>query len=653
MRKGLKLTSFLCLSVLCLSAFTVCFGSESAGTETPGKLLGDESDGSRAHPIHLIPLVASNEDGEMGGEIFPTDEPLLPFSQRWTCGLCHSYGLISKGWHFNYIDPNIAPGRPGQPWILSDARTGTQIPLSYRQWPGTFKPGQLGLSSREFVKMFGRHTPGGGAGELETEDMDEIMREYVSGKLDINCLSCHNGEFAHNQGEYFLQIARGNFRWAGTATCEFASVSGTADDMPDTYDPFLSEPLADPKKVPPAVVYDKNAFDPDNKIYFNIVREVPNNRCYFCHSNLYLESEDTEKWNTDEDIHLKAGLKCVDCHRNGIDHNITRGYEGESSASKNHLADTLSCEGCHLGEKDSSSPEGGKLGAPVPEHRGIPPVHFERMTCTACHSGPWPKETTVLTKTSRAHRLGTIGVNKSHEALPHISSPVFAQHGGIGIDTVIGRRLYMGVGKIAPHKMVWPSYWGIINDQEVTPIDFEVVKEKVGQVLANIDLPFNGDWPALSDENITEALKSLKGTVEGEPVYVSGGKVYSLDDSGKLGSKEHKTAHPYLWPIAHDVRPAAQALGVRYCTDCHATDAPFFFGDVAVDSPAVTGRGTKKMIEFQNVNPSYARAFAFSFVFRPMMKIISLCSCAVIALVLLLYALKAVACVVKVLAGSD
>ncbi|MCP4257438.1 MAG: hypothetical protein GY774_07895 [Planctomycetes bacterium] len=651
MRKGLILTGFLCLLVLCLSVFTVCFENEAVGAEAPSKLLGDESDGSRAHPTHLIPLVSENEDGEEGGKIYPDDDPLLPFSMRWTCGGCHSYGIISQGWHFNATDPNIASGRPGQPWILSDARTGTQIPLSYRKWPGTFRPEQLGLSSREFVKLFGRHTPGGGVGELETEDMDEIMREYISGKLEINCLSCHNAEFAHNQGEYFLQIARGNFRWASAATCEFASVSGSGNDMPETYDPFMPEAPEDAKKVPPAIKYRKSAFDHENKVYFNIVREVPNNRCYFCHSNLYLEDEHTEKWNVEEDIHLKAGLKCVDCHRNGIDHNITRGYEGESS-SINHLMAASSCEGCHLGEKNSSSPVAGRLGAPVPEHRGIPPVHFERMTCTACHSGPWPKNETLLTKTSRAHRLGTIGVNKSHEALPHISSPVFAEHVGIGTE-YIGKLLIMEAGKIAPHKMIWPAFWGIIKDQDVAPINFDVVKKTVGQILANVKLSASGGWPDLSDEYITEALKSLKGTVEGEPVYVSGGKVYSLDDSSKLWSEEHKAAEPYLWPIGHNVRPATQALGVRYCTDCHASDAPFFFGDVDVDSPAVTGRGTKKMVEFQNVNPSYARAFAFSFVFRPMMKIVSLGSCAIIAVVLLLYALKALACVVKVLAGSN
>ena len=98
-------------------------------------------------------------------------------------------------------------------------------------------------------------------------------------------------------------------------------------------------------------------------------------------------------------------------------------------------------------------------------------------------------------------------------------------------------------GKIAPYKLIWPAYWGVINDQNITPINLDVVKEKIGQVFANVRLPASGDWPALSAEHITEALNSLKGTVEGEPVYVSGGKLYNLDDSGKLHQEEDPAAH--------------------------------------------------------------------------------------------------------------
>jgi len=61
----------------------------------------------------------------------------------------------------------------------------------------------------------------------------------------------------------------------------------------------------------------------------------------------------------------------------------------------------------------------------------------------------------------------------------------------------------------------------------------------------------------------------------------------------------------------------------------------------------------KKMVEFQGINAFYAWAFAFSFVFRPWLKVVTLGSCAILAAVLLLYALKALACVVKVLAEGD
>jgi hypothetical protein len=617
------------LLVLCLSA---------AGSDVADKLLGDESDGSLAHPVHLIPLVA-----EEGDQIGPDDDPLLPFSTKQTCGgvgVCHSYDVIASGWHFNAADANVAPGRPGQPWIIAHGSTGTQIPISHRAWPGTFRPEQVGLKDRLFLRIFGGHIPGGGVGERETEDPDEIMRSFVSGKLEIDCLACHDADPGHNQGDYRPQVLRENFRWAAAATCSFATVSGSAKDMPDTYDPMMPEPLSDPKKIPPGIKYRANTFDDKKEVLFNILRETPPNRCYFCHSSMYLIDKHTEKWAGDEDIHLTAGLSCVDCHRNGIDHRIIRGYEGEADISDNLRAATSSCRGCHLPGHEDEAPVAGRLGSPVPEHRGIPPVHFERLSCTACHSGPWPRDKTILVKTARAHRLGTIGVNKSHEALPHITSPVFATQDD---------------GKITPHKMIWPSYWGTLSDQTVTPVAFETVTTVIGPALEGAQRPASGDWPALTAEHIIKGLKALGGSVEGRPVYVSAGNLYSFDDSGDFTQKsDHPAAKPYLWPIAHNVRPAAQSLGIRYCTDCHATDAPFFFGDVAVDSPIVTERDSaRKMVEFQDVDSVYAKAFAFSFVFRPMMKATVVVSCLILVLVLLQHGLRALACVAKLWAGKD
>ncbi|MHC4744963.1 MAG: cytochrome c3 family protein, partial [Planctomycetota bacterium] len=600
--------------VLCLLALA---GFDRAEGEE--KKIGDESDGSRAHPVHIIPLVT-----EEGDAIAPDDDPLLPFSTKATCGVCHSYDLIGKGWHFNAADSDLEKakhGRKGQPWLLVDSATGLQIPLSYRPWEGAFRPDEVGLNSRTFLRIFGRHMPGGAIGEIPSEDPDDIMRAMVSGYLETNCLACHDGDPGHNQGEYMPQVLKENFRWAAAATSSFATVTGSARDMPDTYDPMMPEPLADPKLKPPGIKYAANTFREDGKVLLNIKRQTPNHQCYFCHSNLYMEDEHTEKWTTDEDIHLKAGMTCVDCHRNGIDHNIVRGYEGEQTG--NVMAAKTSCKGCHIPEDSLTAiPEAGRFGAPVPKHPGIPAVHFEKISCTGCHSGPWPGDKTNFTKTAMAHRLGTLGVNKTPDALPHIMSPVFATAES---------------GKIAPHKLVWPAYWGDMADANIAPIGFDTVRRVVGKVAAVSSSP----W---SDEDIAARLKALAGSVKGKAVYVSSGNLYSLNDSGELVTQaDHPAAKPYMWPIGHDVRPAAQSLGIRYCTDCHATDAPFFFGDIGVDAPGVVqdAKAVKEMVEFQDVDATYAKMFAMSFVFRSMLKIVSICSCAVLGLVLLLYGLRA------------
>jgi Zn-finger protein len=376
-------------------------------------------------------------------------------------------------------------------------------------------------------------------------------------------------------------------------------------------------------------------------VLFNIVREIPAKRCYYCHSNLYLsDDEKTEKWSTDEDVHLKAGLTCVDCHRNGLDHNIIRGYAEEDIVSQNPLVVTSTCEGCHLSNGENR-PQAGRLGAPVPKHPGIPPIHFEKLTCTACHSGPWPGKKTQLAKTSRAHRLGTPNVNKSDEVLPHILSTIFAKQNNDS--------------KIAPHKLLWPAFWAELIDEQVRPVALDIIKRTVGEVFENLELPQSGDWPNLSEENITSALVSLAKAVEGKAEYIAGGNLYGLDDSGALQKQPgHPAAQPYLWPLAHDVRPASQSLGVRRCEDCHATDSPFFFGTVTIDSPVVADRiSAKKMVEFEGLSSFYTWIFAFSFVFRPWLKIVAIGSSVILAGVLLLYALKALASVTNTLSGEE
>ncbi len=546
MNKSTILPAFFCFFLSGLFAF-------ASEPNKPLPLLGDESDGSRSNFVHAIPLFPENDKNEKGAQIKADSKNPLPFSTRLTCGECHNYDLVKMGWHFNMVDSNVPAGRPGEPWIYFDSKLCTQIPLSYRPWPGTYKPQEFGLSDFKFTTIFGRQMPGGGPGELDATNGQDKARQYISGKLEINCLACHNAHYGEDMGGvtgYSVQVSTyQNFRWAATASSEIASVTGSAAQMTAFYDPFIPDPDI---KNPPTTIYKKDAFNSRNEVLFDIVREVPNERCYYCHSNLYETSnEKTEKWTQDEDVHIAAGLKCVDCHRGGIEHNIVKGYPGEEKFSDNPMVPATTCESCHLPRNAIDEiPEAGRFGAPIPKHEGIPSVHFDKLTCTACHSGPWPEDETIYTQTSRAHRLGTPNVKKDADTLPHILSPVLAKEEPVIISTKPGRRSILKSDKLAPHKLVWPNFWAIFDGNSVKPIDISIVEEVVKPIFDKLDLTYRDGWPQLSNEMIINAINALNKSVDGKAAYISAGKVYNLDDAEELKQEEEQSGRSAV-PLAY------------------------------------------------------------------------------------------------------
>jgi hypothetical protein len=580
---------------LCLLPLCLC----STAATSAEKVILNRGDGTRAPAVHRIPLYAEAEAGEKREKITAETDPALPFSTQGTCCECHiyehTYDVIRKGWHFNATEPNVPTGRPGQPWIYVDAAAGIEIPLSYRAWPGTFRPDQVGISPFRFTDLFGRHMPGGGPAELDTTVDAEIIRQMVSGKAEINCLSCHDAAAAHDQTEYAANIEKQNFRWAATASAAFAAVTGSAEKMDETFDYRMPNMVTNPELIPqvPTVTYRSNTFDHKGNVFFDVSGKISSERCYFCHSDINVDKYGTQCWEADEDIHMTSGMTCVDCHREGLEHNTIRGYEGE--VSTNVLAAKTTCRGCHLGS-DGGPPEGGRLGAPVPKHKGIPAVHFEKLSCTACHSGPWPTEETSRCKTSQAHGLGTHNVNKSPDALPHIFYPVFAKQTWAA--TTGGDGSQASRPKIGPYKLIWPAYWATLKDGEVQPVDLETVAKEVTPALKGVTVPRTGNWAPLMPEQVAEALKALGQSGQQKAVYIAGGVLYELDDQGKLaGRKDHPAAAPYMWPLAHNVRPAAQSLGMDRCNVCHSKQASFFFSKVSMDSPVQGGGVSLRMAD--------------------------------------------------------
>ncbi|MHC4187911.1 MAG: hypothetical protein ACYSRQ_06935, partial [Planctomycetota bacterium] len=103
-----------------------------------------------------------------------------------------------------------------------------------------------------------------------------------------------------------------------------------------------------------------------------------------------------------------------------------------------------------------------------------------------------------------------------------------------------------------------------------------------------------------------------------------------------------------------DVRPAAQSLGGNGCGDCHSTESPFVFGAVQVDTPVLSKKlSSKTMIDFQGADAVYMKLFALTFLFRPFFKTVSIIAVLIIGAVLLVYAIRSIAYITKMLSGEN
>lgn len=596
--------------------------------------VGDKSDGSKMQPVHLLKLYDENRN-----TIEPDDDFTQPFSTKQTCAAeCHNYAIISDGFHFNYDHSDIANSRPSEPWIYTDPTTLSMIPISYRKNSGTFTPAEIKMSNMKFLDRFGPYYPGGDISEMDSlQSPENYFRWNVSGKLEVNCLLCHDADPFYDKAEFAGNIRKQNYMWAASASSSVTEFKGNASKMPDNYDQYnytTIQSIDQRSSTPPNIKYDKTKFNSDYKMFFNITKNVPNERCYYCHSSIITDKNFTEHWKADEDVHIKAGLDCVDCHRNGLDHNITRGIKEADKVS------TFTCEGCHTQQSEDGEPVNGTMGAPIPEHAGIPPVHFERLACTTCHSGSWPNDEARFVKSSRNHFLGMHGTNKAPNVFPHIQTGVFTE----SEESVI-----------EPRDLIWPSFWGSTNNGDVTPLPIEFIEDTIRPLLS-LDSLFNfGEWPVISDSVLIVMLDTLQtfSSIQGKPAFVSNGKVFRLEE-GKLKTSETERAKAYSWPTAHIVRPAQKALGANGCQDCHTVGSSFFSGKVAVIGSVESQSGeTISMSNFENRSQFYQSAFSLTFFFRPWLKAIIILSAFIILVVVVGYAFKGFKSISKITLAND
>ncbi|WP_182868068.1 hypothetical protein [Stieleria mannarensis] len=619
-----------------------------------------------------------------------------PYSSLNTCGRCHDYETISHGWHFNAFLPESDDGRQGEPWIWTDSRTGTQLPLSYRDWDQTFDPRKIGIDQWAMVRQFGGRIPGGGLGHAPEEDesgggedddadaADETAspsRWPLSGSLEIDCLACHGVSGAYDFNARRDQIAEENFAWAATAAMKIGTIDGQVSRIKEGADP---DDEATKEKLP-QVSYDASRFAADGTVFVDLIRQPQNNACYQCHSNRTVDADGIQpRWTHDQDVHLRAGMACVDCHRNGIDHHIVRAYPGEQHPSGKDMV-TLSCAGCHMGadfvdelgrtgedhpqhDEYATDQLAGRLGSPHPAHAGLPALHFEKLSCTACHGGPLPRDQALGIMTSLAHSLGEKGHRDGTE-LPRIAGPVYAK----GDD-----------GRVYPHRAVWPAFWASLVDGKLTPLDpskvyditrralrvrsdfsSELLSPKLGssemkealgedryrtkpeewteEEAAKVEAATKEAGEKLFAEKISAAIAALEEELDlPQAVYVSSGFVYASGDEPetvkKIDVDDNDAIDMIRWPMAHNVRPAGWSLGVTGCLECHSDTGKIFASTVAATGPGPDRGEPVAMFTLQGIDADQRLTWNELFTGRASFKIIVATSIGVLTITLLLAA---------------
>ncbi|MEO8270690.1 MAG: hypothetical protein ABI557_13285, partial [Aureliella sp.] len=613
-----------------LALWLVVAGSHNANSaNAQGRYATSDSHSGYVHWIEL--LDASNT------KVDPTAEFPQPYSPERTCGRCHEFDTISHGWHFNATDPSAESGRPGQPWIWSDPRSGTHLPLSYRGWEGTYNPDVLGLSRWEVAAKLGGFMPGGGVGSSQDETQSvsseaagaeavERDRSAITGATPIDCLLCHNNQGSgYSPFAWTEQIENQNFAYAPTVALGLAEVNGSMARL-KKFDPAA----ADAASKLPKLTYNISRFRSDGKVFIDLVRKPQNNACNYCHTNVSADSLSGSRWLHDEDIHVRAGMMCADCHRNALDHHTVRGFEGERHMAGTLIA-SLSCQGCHMGsEAETIDPltRAGRMGAPKPAHRGLPPLHFDKLSCTACHSGPQLEQQVARQINSIIHRLGE-HVKRTGQELPAILGPVNLPRDDQrpnAVDQSDADSVSDSHSKYTPHRLLWPSFWGTLSEGKVEPLNPELAYELVRKSL-KVRKDFTEEMREVSlslsqrkallgedrarvkdedrndeerdkvqgaedsarkaqiDERLLAALTAIEEQFPGkQAVYVTAGTGWVRYGESKLKilHKEELglAAEPYAWPMAHNVRPARQALGAEGCTQCHSDESNFFFAEL-------------------------------------------------------------------------
>jgi len=554
-----------------------------------------------------------------------------PYSPKQTCGAagCHDYDKITRGFHFTQGKGEQVPAAMAERygWVSSPGNYGgnwcSPAPL-YRQLAPKKNTSArtIDMTSFDFVTATcGTCHPGGGPMEYDRDGKryDAWMKDPASGLtaggengldgdyykarwsetgvIEADCLLCHMPEydFKKRGGE----LANLNFRWAATAGAGFGAVTGKVS-----------------ANEQPAVAYDKSKFDADGNVLVHIAPEPRNETCLSCHFKPDWKKRGAA-YSTRTDVHMMAGLRCVDCHAAGSkaadprirgreEHQFGKG-DDPSGWVRNDLDNTVrSCESCHL--------EGWR-NAPAASHAWLPPLHLEKISCQACHI-PVRAVKSALVQASDVYNAapritpppkhiwtfydqdmdfwnhyGELELFTGKDEPTNVSRPTLVEYQGKIYPANRVHSAWVGFeeqGRRGLNQLFMKDFFAMWTQHRTAPADkfpeLDRIKDDNGDGVLEVNRP----------EEIDALLASVKTylTQTGFPldgkrlVWVSDSRAcYSSAECRTLPHEEHEaTAYASVYKFSHDVAPARAALGAHGCVDCHSSRSGFLFGAV-LDTP--------------------------------------------------------------------
>ncbi len=545
-----------------------------------------------------------------------------PYSPRRTCGTagCHNYEKITQGFHFTQGrgEPPPADMKARYDWITSPGNYGgnwcSPAPLYRYLSPVENKTAKtMDMTSFTFITAgCGNCHPGGGPVELDRKNRryDEWMRDPASGMksggdnglngdyhkaqwsetgvMEADCLLCHLPDYRHEKRN--AELKKLNFRWAATSGAGLGEVTGS---------------VADKKK--PVVAYDKTKFNEDGTLIPRMAVHPRNKACLACHEQPGWKKRGAD-YRARTDVHLRAGLRCVDCHPAGsrsVDplarerevHQFGKGDDPGGRVRDDLDGTVRDCAACHTG---------GDFGAPVAHHRNLPPLHLARLSCQACHitekmvkpiqlqaSDVFNPDPLIQKGGKQLWTFyGPEGTYRNHYGILHMMGyddkptesfrPVLARYKGKIYPVNRIHSAWPGIEDAKTKGLLQPRMTDIFkmwSEYRAAPSkhpDLAVIRDDNGDGVLEVNRP---EEIAGLISAVTKHLTAIGYPLEGgRVVWVSNERVYSSGTEFRAVEKHEWEASPFAntHKYNHDVQPAQAALGSNGCTDCHHRNAPFF-----------------------------------------------------------------------------